>query len=469
MKPQLLIGAVHSGSGKTTFTMGILRALQRQGLQVQPFKCGPDYIDTRFHAVASGRGSVNLDTWLASEAHVRDLYVRYGADADACVVEGVMGLFDGYDRMKGSSAAIAQLLDIPVLLVVGAKSMAYTAAAQLHGMKTFLPGLRLAGVVFNLVSSERHFRFLQEACEDAGLRCFGWLPKVPDLEVPSRHLGLTLAAEQEMDAWINRAADLVQRCIDLPALLEDVSVPAPAWEAVPSPAPGTLRIAVARDAAFNFTYRENLARLAQKGKLVYFSPLAGDALPEADLVYLPGGYPELFAAALSENRALREQLRAYAEAGGRILAECGGMIYLSQAIEGVAGGPYPMCGVLPFSSTMAGARLHLGYRRLVDPSGREWRGHEFHYSDIVESSDRSGGCCFGNHATLGTVRGRGPLVGGVAPWRDVSEAAPPAPSIAVQYNARGEQVDTPLYRYKNVIAGYTHLYWGEADILQLWD
>ena len=431
MKPQLLIGALHSGSGKTTFTMGILRALQRQGLQVQPFKCGPDYIDTRFHALAAGRESVNLDTWLASERHVRDLYARYGADAQVCVVEGVMGLFDGYDRMAGSSAAIARLLDIPVVLVVGARSMAYTVAAQLHGMKTFLPGLRLAGVVFNQVSSENHFRFLAQACEDAGLRCFGWLPKVPDLEIPSRHLGLTLAAGEEMERWIDRAADLVTRCLDLPALLEAVCVAAAEAPAEASAAPGTLRIAVARDAAFNFTYRENLSRLSQLGQVRYFSPLAGDPLPEADLVYLPGGYPELFAAELSSRRETMQQLRDYAESGGRILAECGGMIYLSKAIEGVEGGPYPLCGVLPFSATMDGARLHLGYRRLVDAAGREWRGHEFHYSAVT---------------------------------------APDAlPSVAQQYDARGGAVATPLYRYKNVIAGYTHLYWGETGILNLWD
>lgn len=431
MKPQLLIGALHSGSGKTTFTMGILRALQRQGLQVQPFKCGPDYIDTRFHALAAGRESVNLDTWLASERHVRDLYARYGADADVCVVEGVMGLFDGYDRMAGSSAAIARLLDIPVVLVVGARSMAYTVAAQLHGMKTFLPGLRLAGVVFNQVSSENHFRFLAQACEDAGLRCFGWLPKVPDLEIPSRHLGLTLAAGQEMERWIDRAADLVTRCLDLPALLEAVCFAVAEAPAEASAAPGTLRIAVARDAAFNFTYRENLSRLSQLGQVRFFSPLAGDPLPEADLVYLPGGYPELFAAELSSRRETMQQLRDYAESGGRILAECGGMIYLSKAIEGVEGGPYPLCGILPFSATMDGARLHLGYRRLVGAAGREWRGHEFHYSAVT---------------------------------------APDAlPSVAQQYDARGGAVATPLYRYKNVIAGYTHLYWGETGILNLWD
>jgi len=430
MKPQLLIGALHSGSGKTTVSMGILRALRRKGLRVQPFKCGPDYIDTRFHAVATGCDSVNLDTWLASEAHVRDVYAHYGAEAEVCVVEGVMGLFDGYARMQGSSAEIAQLLDIPVLLVVSARSTAYTMAALLHGVKTFQPGLRLAGVVFNQVGSERHVTLLQQACDDMGLRCFGFLPKSEGLEIPSRHLGLTLAAEQQMNTWIDRAADLMEQHLDLQGLLAACSRP---FE-VPVPAaastPGNLRISVARDAAFNFIYRENLDRLSELGHVTYFSPLAGDPLPEADLVYLPGGYPELFACELALQERTKAQLRAFAEAGGRILAECGGMIYLSSLVC-VGEGSFRMCGVLPFTATMEGARLQLGYRRLVDAAGQTWRGHEFHYSRLSDPA-----------ALL---------------------------SVAQQFDVRGEAVPTPLYRYKNVIAGYTHLYWGETDILRLWD
>ena len=431
MKPQLLIGALHSGSGKTTFTMGLLRALQRRGTRVQPFKCGPDYIDTRFHAVAAGCESVNLDTWLASETHVREIYARYGAGADVCVVEGVMGLFDGYDRMQGSSAAIAQLLDIPVVLVVSARSTAYTVAALLHGVKSFRPGIRLAGVVFNQVGSERHALLLREACEDAGLRCFGCLSREDGLEIPSRHLGLTLAARSQMEAWIDRAAGLVEQHVDLTALMEACTAgfQVPAFRK--PAAPGSLRIAVARDAAFNFTYRENLDRLAERGPVAYFSPLAGDPLPDAGLVYLPGGYPELFARELSSRRSTMEQLRDYAEAGGRILSECGGMIYLSSFIVCAGEGSFRMCGVLPFTATMEGARLQLGYRCLVDAAGHCWKGHEFHYSRLQEPS----------------------LL----------------PSVVQQYDARGEKVSTPLYRYKNVIAGYTHLYWGESGFLYLWD
>lgn len=431
MKPQLLIGALHSGGGKTTVTMGLLRALQRKGLQVQPFKCGPDYIDTRFHGVASGRDSVNLDTWLASEAHVKDIYARYGAGADACVVEGVMGLFDGFDRMEGSSAAMALLLDIPVLLVVSARSTAYTVAALLHGVKTFRPGLRIAGVVFNQVASRRHALLLQQACEDADLPCFGFLPRTEGLEVPSRHLGLTLAENQQMSQWIDRAADLVEQHLNLQALLDACTTPFAAPAPAPAPAAGKMRIAVARDDAFNFTYRENLDCLSTCGTVTYFSPLAGDPLPEADIVYLPGGYPELYARELASRRRTMEQLRDYAEAGGRILAECGGMIYLSSFIVCAGEGSFRMCGILPFTATMEGARLQLGYRRLVDAAGREWRGHEFHYSRLRKPDA--------------------------------------LPSSARQFDARGGAVSTPLYRYKNVIASYTHLYWGETDFLYLWN
>lgn len=422
VKPQLLIGALRSGSGKTTFTMGLLKALSDRGLQVQPFKCGPDYIDPQFHTLATGRASVNLDTWLASEAHVRELYGRYGDDADLCVTEGVMGLFDGYDRMRGSSAELALLLGLPVLLLVDAPSAAYTMAAQLHGIRQFRPELKLAGVIFNRPSSERHRRILEAAAADAGIPCLGFLPRRDDLEIPSRHLGLTLDTKQVMETQIARAAALVADHIDLDALLKAVQVPFhPAGRSDCRPA--NLRIAVARDAAFNFIYRENLAQLERLGKVQYFSPLAGGPLPEADLVYLPGGYPELFLEKLRSHSDLIAQIRAYAEAGGRMLAECGGMMYLSRTV----------CGILPFECTMEGARLHLGYRRIVLASGSQWRGHEFHYSRIADQPEVK------------------------------------LPSVAVQYNAAGERVDTPLYRYKNVLAGYTHLYWGEADLMKLWE
>lgn len=215
---QLLIGAATSGSGKTTFTMGLLRALSRRGLRVQPFKCGPDYIDTQFHSIAAGRESVNLDTWLASPEHVREVFARYSAGSDAAVIEGVMGLFDGYDRMRGSSAEIAALLDVPVVLVMNARSSAYTVAALLHGMKTFRPDVRIAGVVFNQVASESHYSFLKVAADDAGVPSLGWIPRTEGIEVPSRHLGLTIGMEQDISKLADLTADLIVKHVNLDQL-----------------------------------------------------------------------------------------------------------------------------------------------------------------------------------------------------------------------------------------------------------
>ncbi len=413
--------------------MGFLRILHKQGLQVQPYKCGPDYIDTQFHSLATGNLSVNLDTWLASEEHVRHIYAKYGKDADVCVTEGVMGVFDGYNRMKGSSAEIAMLLDISVVLVVNARSTAYTVASLIYGVKQFCPRMRLAGVVFNRVSSPNHFAFLRDACKDAGVECFGYLPKSEGLDIPSRHLGLTLSVKEQMDEQIERAARLVDAYVDVRRMLECCSC---VFKEMPCPEAKqetkSLKTAIARDEAFNFIYRENIERLKQMGEVAFFSPLKGEALPEADLVYLPGGYPELFASRLQRHRRLMNDLRKYAESGGRILAECGGMIYLSRALHCKRNRRYSFCDILPLECSMENARLHLGYREVVDAKGNHWRGHEFHYSDVA----------------IGTEQ---------------------LPSIARQYNAQGKEVNTPLYRYKNVIAGYTHLYWGETDILKLWE
>lgn len=216
---KFLIGAATSNSGKTTFTMGLLRALKRRGLDVQPYKCGPDYIDTMFHEMASGNESVNLDSFMSSEEHIKDIFDRYGEGKDVRVVEGVMGLFDGYDKSRGSSAEIAMMLDIPVVLVVNAKSVAYSVAPLIYGFKHFNPNINIAGVVFNMVASENHYRFLREACEDAGVKCFGYMQKNPQLIIPGRHLGLTITAREEMERLINLAADEVEQNVDIELLL----------------------------------------------------------------------------------------------------------------------------------------------------------------------------------------------------------------------------------------------------------
>lgn len=216
---KFLIGAATSNSGKTTFTMGLLRALKRRGLDVQPYKCGPDYIDTMFHEMASGHESVNLDSFMSSEEHIKDIFDRYGEGKDVRVVEGVMGLFDGYDKSRGSSAEIAMMLDIPVVLVVNAKSVAYSVAPLIYGFKHFNPNIKIAGVVFNMVASENHYRFLREACEDAGVKCLGYMQKNPQLIIPGRHLGLTITAREETERLINLAADEVEKNVDIEMLL----------------------------------------------------------------------------------------------------------------------------------------------------------------------------------------------------------------------------------------------------------
>lgn len=432
MKSQLLIGAASSGSGKTTFTLGLLRALRKRGLAVQPFKCGPDYIDTQYHAVAAGSESVNLDSYLSSGTHIRELYARYGAGARVCVTEGVMGLLDGYDGRRGSSAEIAGLLDLPVVLLVNAKSTAYSVAPVIYGFKHFCSDLRIAGVVFNKVASAVHYASLLQACRDVGVESLGYLPFRKDMEIPSRHLGLTLEEGFRFDAFTGRIAELVETHVDIDRLLEVTASPFPVAPVGSgkadnnfAPVPG-LKIAVARDEAFNFIYRENIARLQQAGTVTFFSPLTGSVLPEADFVYLPGGYPEFFLPRLSSNTSMLASVKRYAEAGGKLWAECGGMMYLCRSVTGTDEKTYPMAGVFPLEATMEQMKLKLGYRRFRYRE-RTWRGHEFHYS-----------------RTSGSY-----------------------PSVAELSNARNEPVSTPLYRYKNVLAGYTHLYWGENNVFDL--
>lgn len=216
----ILIGAATSNSGKTTFTIGLLRALSRRGFNVQPYKCGPDYIDTMFHGIASGNESVNLDTFMASEEHVRNIYQSYGREADMRVVEGVMGLFDGYDKSRGSSAELARILGIPVVLVVNAKSVAYSVAPLIYGFRNFSPDIRIGGVVFNMVASESHYAYLKAACHDAGAQCLGYMARNSALAVPGRHLGLTVGERDKMEQLADMAAQEVEAHVEIDKLLE---------------------------------------------------------------------------------------------------------------------------------------------------------------------------------------------------------------------------------------------------------
>lgn len=428
LKSQFVIGASASGSGKTTITLALLKALGNRGLTVQPYKCGPDYIDPKYHTLACGRESVNLDIFMGSPGHVRSLYADSCADADVCVTEGVMGLFDGYDKDCGSSADIARLLEIPVILTVDARAAAYSAAPLLYGFANFRKGVNVAGVIFNRVASESHYSYLRQAALDAGVTPLGFMPAQKDFSVPSRHLGLSLKHLNEYSPVIDAMACNAEEHIDIDALLDLTRCPTPERQAWQSGRNGKLKIAVTRDEAFNFTYKANIDRLAGAGSLEFFSPLQDTRLPEADLVYLPGGYPEFFLPQLSSNISMLRAVSAYASSGGRILAECGGMMYLCRTIISEDGRRWPVCGVLPLDATMEGMRLHLGYRT-VSAGDFSVRGHEFHYSSII-----------GN-----------------------------LPSVAVQRSAEGRAVDSPLYRVANVLAGYTHLYWAETDPLLLFE
>lgn len=428
---RFLIAATSSGSGKTTLTLGLLRALKNRGLRTQPFKCGPDYIDTKYHNMASGGKSINLDLFLASSNHVKQIYMKHSANKDVCVTEGVMGLFDGYDRMNGSSAQVAELLDIPIILVINAKSMAYSAAAMLYGFKNFYKNINIVGVVFNFVASESHYTFLKEACKDVGVEPLGYLPKQTDIEIPSRHLGLNIDKEFIFDEFADRVANIIEKHIDIDRLLQLTSVTKVAdIPPIEMKKKENVKIAVAHDEAFNFMYEENIEYLRQLGSVTFFSPMHDNTLPEADFVYLPGGYPELYLKPLSENKTMQESIRTYIEDDGRLLAECGGMMYLCSSIIDKDGISYPMVGVFNQVASMHRMKLKLGYR-LFKYNEQSIRGHEFHYS-TVDNGDN-------------------------------------IPSVAEIHNAKGTKVDTKLFRYKNIIAGYTHIYWAEMNLLKLFD
>ncbi len=434
-KSSFLISAPSSNSGKTTLTLGLLRALRERGLGVQAFKCGPDYIDTIHHATAAGRPGLNLDTFIASEAHMRAMYTHHASRADVSVTEGVMGLFDGADKMKGSSAEIAALLDIPVVLVINARSMAYSAAPLIYGLKNFYPGIRVVGAIFNFVNTESHYRFLRDACADAGVEALGYLPKNEELHIPSRHLGLHISAETDYEQIIQKLAEIIPRTVDLDRLQEitavndegdliseDTVINASIHSKPLKDGYQNLRITVAHDEAFSFLYHQNIECLHAFGEIQWFSPLNDEALPETDLLYLPGGYPELFAEQLAGNLSMLESIRQYCESGGLTYAECGGLMYLGRELVDSKGAAFKMAGMLDLATTLQHAKMTLGYR-VMHWDGLEIRGHEFHYSSLKE------------------------------PW----EQTP----LATMTNARGIPVDTQFFRAKNTFASYAHFYWAD--------
>ncbi len=405
MPKALVIAGTHSGCGKTSVTLGLLRALSRRGCRVQPFKAGPDFIDPGLHRAAAGTPSHNLDTWMQPEAALRACFARHARSADVVLVEGVMGLFDGRSGADeaGSTAHLAKLLGLPALLVVDAGSQARSVAALALGFSRFDPALRLAGVILNRVGSPRHEAILREALALVpGMPVLGCLKRDAALGLPSRHLGLVTAddmaaAPGALEASLDALADWVEQGLDLPALLEalpklDLSgFPADVSDGTAGSARSTVRIGVARDRAFCFLYAENLRLLEAAGaEPVFFSPLADAALPEnLDGLYLPGGYPELSARELAGNGPMRAAVRAFCASGRPVWAECGGYMYLLESLTDADGAAHAMCGALPGRAVLRGKRAALGYREArtlvpgpFGPAGTLLRGHEFHYSEF---------------------------------------------------------------------------------------
>lgn len=372
--PALLIAAPASGQGKTTVTAALARLHTRQGRRVTVFKCGPDFLDPQIHAVASGRPCQNLDLGMCGEEDARWRLARAAADSDLILLEGVMGLFDG----TPSAADIACRFNIPVMALIDAGAMAQTFGAVAHGLATYRPELPFAGVLANRIGSERHAEMLRDSLP-AGMGWFGALPRNPEAALPERHLGLLQAAEiDDLESRLDRLADALSQSatVDLPKPVNFEDVPTPSIEA----SLAGKQIAIAHDAAYGFIYPANLETLTSLGaRLHFFSPIAGEPLPECDAVWLPGGYPELHASALSANQALWSALRAHVTAGKPLLAECGGMMSLFEQVTDKAGETHAFAGLLPGISVMQKRLAALGMQFADLPEGR-LQGHTFHYS-----------------------------------------------------------------------------------------
>jgi cobyrinic acid a,c-diamide synthase len=463
---QIIIAAPHSGSGKTTLTLGIMAALSRRGLRVAPFKVGPDFIDPGYHRLVTGSPSINLDGWICGHEFIRATFAHHAAGADIAVIEGVMGLFDGIDGVSeaGSTAEVAKLLAAPVILVVDARSQARSAAALVHGFATFDAKVNVAGVIFNNVASANHERVLREALAAScpGVALLGCVPRDPALAIPSRHLGLMTADENPLsEAFLAHLGEVVDQHLDLEAIIglsdqdeitsvhtvhdvhqvHNVHQPTPATSntgadsatGATDSTPARVKIAVARDAAFCFVYQDNLRLLEERGaELCYFSPLLDSALPpQVSGIYLPGGYPELFAAKLAGNGSLKAGIRAAVEAGMPVYAECGGFIYLTGGVAADDNVLHPFVGIFPVQTRMLPRRKALGYREVklltdsvIGVKGTIARGHEFHYSEMEEM--------------------------------------PPEVERLYAVTRKGVALGPEGYGYKNCLASYIHLHFGSS-------
>jgi len=449
-----VVGGTHSGVGKTTIALALMAFFSSKGIKVQPYKVGPDFIDPGLHSKVTGKVSRNLDGWMLSRSYNQMLFDWCLRDAEMAIIEGVMGLYDGFDGKSedGSTAQMAKWLDVPVVLIVDAQSMARSVAAVVHGFTTFDPEVKWAGVILNRVGSREHFEYLKEALSSAvpHIPILGWIPREQSLILPERHLGLVTAQESPLDkSWIALAVELVEKFIDVETLLSRTRNSRSGLQTVTqtlqSPFSGSsenpplnnscVRIAVARDEAFCFYYEDNLDFLRAFGAdICFFSPVGGESIPNGiDAVILGGGYPEMHLEKLFKNKAFFDDLRRCFSSRIPIYAECGGLMTLSRFIEDWDGKRWPMTGVLPFGTRMLKRRKALGYVEVklasdsvLGPAGIRVRGHEFHYSEIC-----SGESYFAGVETIYEVSRR-----------------------------RGDTVWQEGYRIGSVIASYVHQHWG---------
>ena len=452
--PRVVIAGTQSGVGKTTVTLALLAALNARGRRVQAFKVGPDFIDPGHHTAATGRPSRNLDGWMLEGSVNRAIFLRAAADADISVIEGMMGLFDGSSPTaeRGSTAEMAKLLDSPVLLVIDGSAMARSAAAMALGYARFDRDLRVAGVLFNRISGDKHFRLLKQAMEAyTDLSVVGYMRADPEVRIGDRHLGLVTAIEQGRSSLYERLGRAAAETVDLDQIealagsgdeLEIIasSRGAPKRSSDNSP----VRVGIAYDPAFCFYYPDNLELLEAEGaELVRFSPLNDQVLPAIDLLYLGGGYPELYGDRLARNAAMRKAVRAFAERGGTIYAECGGMMYLTQAIRDFDGRSHEMVGLFPAEAVMKRPGLTLGYRELrvtrpcvLGDAGLIARGHEFHYSSLVPTGPLEYACTLTD--ARGQARGQDGLIVGntLALYTHLHFAGRPALAQALVASAR---------------------------------
>ncbi len=419
LPPSLVIAGTNSGVGKTTISIALMAALRRRGLRVQPFKVGPDFIDPTLHTRAAGRISRNLDGWMLEPDANLQTFSRFSSDANFTVVEGVMGLFDGRDALTeaGSTAEMAKLLGLPVLLVVDAWAMARSAAALVHGYESFDQKLDVAGIIFNRVASAGHFAYLRESVRTScHARVLAWLPLDESIALPERHLGLFMADEVLNDARLHALVSWIETGVDIDELIrlarersQSEAVTAtqrsmPEGDSHRVEIESTAlqedqsfnrrpRIGIARDNVFCFYYQDNLDLLVNVGaEIVEFSPIEQERLPESlDGLYLGGGYPELHAAALAANETMRADVARFAQSGKPVYAECGGLMYLSEAIVDQESHAFPMVGVFPTCARMHSRLAALGYAEVEGTNNAGWlrageraRGHEFRYSVIDE-------------------------------------------------------------------------------------